>query len=173
MGITLPAINEVSLMISKIGTGTGSVSSAPAGINCGSSCAANFIQNTSMTLAATPNAGSTFAGWSGGCTGVSSSIMFNLATNLTCAAGFTAIPMVALAWDPVVSANLSGYRVYYGLSSGMYLQMPGQGFNAGTATTYTVSSGLNAATRYYFVVRSYDAQGVESVNSNEVFRDIP
>jgi hypothetical protein len=54
----------------KAGTGSGSVSSSPAGIDCGATCSALFDEGTSVTLTATPAAGSTFTGWSGaGCSG--------------------------------------------------------------------------------------------------------
>jgi mono/diheme cytochrome c family protein len=56
--------------VSKAGTGTGSVSSSPAGIDCGATCLGNFNTGVGVTLTASPVAGSTFAGWSGsGCTG--------------------------------------------------------------------------------------------------------
>jgi hypothetical protein len=61
---------EQALQISLSGTGTGSVSSNPSGIQCGSKCTASFMQGTSVTLAATAGSDSTFAGWSGACTGV-------------------------------------------------------------------------------------------------------
>ncbi len=63
--------NTVSyaLTVSKAGTGTGTVSSSPAGINCGATCSANFASGASVTLTAAPATGSSFAGWSGACTG--------------------------------------------------------------------------------------------------------
>ena len=48
----------------------GTVTSNPSGINCGTICYANYDAETSATLAASPNSGYTFTGWSGGgCSG--------------------------------------------------------------------------------------------------------
>jgi PKD repeat protein len=60
------------LTVAKAGSGSGSVSSSPAGIGCGSGCQASFGPGTVVTLTATPDAGSRFAGWSGDCSGTSS-----------------------------------------------------------------------------------------------------
>ncbi|MBK9968478.1 MAG: SUMF1/EgtB/PvdO family nonheme iron enzyme [Holophagales bacterium] len=61
------------LSVTKAGGGTGSINSTPAGINnCVSSCTASFAYGTNVTLTATPLTGSTFAGWSGACTGTGS-----------------------------------------------------------------------------------------------------
>ncbi|KJU86983.1 protein containing DUF1566 [Candidatus Magnetobacterium bavaricum] len=65
--------NSVDLVISKSGTGSGTVTSSPSGIDCGSTCSGSFLKDTSVTLTATPDAGkATFTGWSGDCTGSSS-----------------------------------------------------------------------------------------------------
>ena len=61
-----------SLAVVRAGNGTGTVTSSPAGINCGATCNASFLQGTVVTLTATPAAGSLFAGWSGACTGTGS-----------------------------------------------------------------------------------------------------
>ena len=55
------------LTISK--SGNGSVTSAPAGISCGSTCAADFQAGSKVTLTATPDSGATFTSWGGACTG--------------------------------------------------------------------------------------------------------
>ncbi len=61
-----------NLAVSKSGTGAGTVTSSPAGINCGSDCSENLLGGTSVTLTARPAAGSAFVGWSGsGCSGTS------------------------------------------------------------------------------------------------------
>ena len=58
-----------TLTVARAGTGTGTVTSSPTGINCGSTCSASFTSGTSVALTATAASGSTFAGWSGACSG--------------------------------------------------------------------------------------------------------
>jgi hypothetical protein len=58
-----------SLVVTKSGDGSGSITSAPAGIDCGPSCAANFTAGTNVVLQAVPDAGSVFVGWVGACSG--------------------------------------------------------------------------------------------------------
>ena len=59
--------NTFALTVTKAGTGSGTVSGA--GIACGSTCSATYASGTSVTLTASAAAGSTFAGWSGACSG--------------------------------------------------------------------------------------------------------
>lgn len=63
----------VALTVAKDGSGSGTVTSSPAGINCGATCSASFELGAAVTLTATPtSAASTFTGWlGGGCTGSS------------------------------------------------------------------------------------------------------
>lgn len=60
-----------TLTLQTAGTGSGNVTSVPAGINLATGAtAASFDEGTPITLTADPSAGSTFAGWSGGgCSG--------------------------------------------------------------------------------------------------------
>jgi len=53
------------LAVSKNGTGTGTVTSSPAGIDCGATCSAGFADGTAVTLAGTAGAGSQAVQWSG------------------------------------------------------------------------------------------------------------
>jgi hypothetical protein len=59
-----------TLTVATAGTGSGSVASAPAGINCGADCSESYPYRTSVTLNAAASGASTFAGWSGACTDV-------------------------------------------------------------------------------------------------------
>jgi hypothetical protein len=69
----------VSLAASKSGSGSGNVTSSPAGISCGATCSHRYAHGTLVTLTATPATGSTFDGWSGGgCSGIGNC---NVATN--------------------------------------------------------------------------------------------
>lgn len=64
--------SDYTITILETGTGTGMVTSTPAGINCGTTCSAGYPAGTLVTLTATPASGSRFAGWSGGgCSGTS------------------------------------------------------------------------------------------------------
>lgn len=57
--------SRFSLSVAR--TGSGGVTSSPAGIDCGSTCEAQFGAGTPVTLTATPAAGQVFDGWSGAC----------------------------------------------------------------------------------------------------------
>jgi len=93
-GTTL--LSNLSLTVS--GSGSGSVNSnAPApGFNCSSgACAAQFSQDSSLTLTAVPGSGSIFSGWSGDCppeTGISCTVSMN--TNRNISASFIITPPV-------------------------------------------------------------------------------
>jgi hypothetical protein len=65
------AVGQRTLTVSKAGAGTGTVTSAPKGIDCGSTCSAGFDVGKKVTLLAAEAAGSTFTGFSGACTGKS------------------------------------------------------------------------------------------------------
>lgn len=69
---TFTLLPHETLSVTKAGSGSGTVSSSPAGISCGSACSQAFTFGTSVTLAATPAAGSVFSGWSGACSGTGS-----------------------------------------------------------------------------------------------------
>ena len=77
-----------TLSITKIGSGT--VTSSPAGINCGSDCSASYLSSTIVTLSANAAAGFVFGGWSGNSDCTAGSVTMN--GNKSCTATFTAAP---------------------------------------------------------------------------------
>ncbi|MBL8521217.1 MAG: hypothetical protein JNK75_11140 [Betaproteobacteria bacterium] len=72
----LPEVNVQGggLNVAKSGTGTGTVTSNPPGIQCGADCTAAFSPATVVTLTATSSAGSAFTRWGGACAGTSTNV---------------------------------------------------------------------------------------------------
>lgn len=74
------------------GAGSGVVESIPAGIHCGLACNASYERHTQVTLTASADQGSHFAGWSGACTGDSTTCHIDLAGDDSVRATFACTP---------------------------------------------------------------------------------
>jgi len=70
---------------------------------------------------------------------------------------------VTLAWNPSSSSAVTGYRLYYGATSGNY----SNSLLAGNVTALTVP-GLTSGIPYFFTVVAFTATGLESAFSNEI-----
>jgi hypothetical protein len=77
------------LTVAKSGTGSGSVTSSPSGISCGSTCLATFTSGQSVTLTASASSGSVFSGWSGACSGSAATASVVMSATASCTATFT------------------------------------------------------------------------------------
>jgi hypothetical protein len=120
------------LAVNKNGTGTGSVASSPAGIDCGLTCTKSFGKNTVVTLTPTASAGSTFTGWSGDCSGTGAcTVTMDQAHSVT--ATFDLIPVV-----PPPSYTLTVGK--NGTGSGTVTSSPGT-INCGATCSQTYSQG--------------------------------
>ena len=93
------------LTISK--SGNGSVASSPAGISCGSTCAADFQAGSKVTLTATPDAGATFTNWGGACTGTAPTCDVTVDAAVNVSATFSSVtpPPVGPYIDMTAPAN--------------------------------------------------------------------
>lgn len=89
--VTATFTAQHTLAVSKSGSGSGTVTSSPAGIDCGPTCSAAFGDGTSVSLTANPAAGSTFTGWGGDCSG-SGSCQLTMSGDHSVSASFTAMP---------------------------------------------------------------------------------
>ena len=69
VGATFEPIPPTTATLSVTNSGNGSVSSNPAGINCGSTCSSVVTLGTQVALTATPASGNRFKEWTGACTG--------------------------------------------------------------------------------------------------------
>ena len=74
----------------------------------------------------------------------------------------TAVSAV-VAWDPNTEADLMGYKLYVGSSSGVY----GSAIDVGNFTDYEVRN-LEPGRTFYFSVTAYDLSGNESAHSDEI-----
>jgi hypothetical protein len=63
------ALSSNVVTVAATGDGTGFITSTPNGLACGGVCAWGFPLGTSITVRATPNRGTAFAGWTGACQG--------------------------------------------------------------------------------------------------------
>jgi subtilisin family serine protease len=87
-----------TLTVQKSGQGTGRVTSAPAGIDCGGDCSEPFPEDSSVTLTATADPGSVFVGWGGYCDDVDTTCQLYMYSPQTAVAYFNPpIPDKALA----------------------------------------------------------------------------
>jgi hypothetical protein len=84
-------------------------------------------------------------------------------------AGGLVVSSVSLTWDATTTntdgspiADLAGYKVYYGTSSGSY----STSVDVGNVTSVYIVD-LTSGTTYYFAVTSYNSFGHESAYSNE------
>jgi len=122
------AVTSATLTVTRAGTGSGTVTSNPSGINCGTSCSSGFASGTVVTLTAVAAAGSTFAGWSGACTGTAS-CRVTLSANTSITATFS---------KAVASDTLTVTRA--GTGSGTVTSNP-SGINCGTSCSAGFASG--------------------------------
>lgn len=67
----------------------GTVTSTPAGIDCGKTCSAKYSPGSAVTLVATPPPGKAFVGWSGACSGSAPSCTVTLGADTKAQATFT------------------------------------------------------------------------------------
>jgi hypothetical protein len=76
------------LDVARRGTGSGTVTSTPSGIACGSDCSQIYLRGTIVTLLATPARNSRFVRWEGACTGRKSTCTLTLTTSSSVVARF-------------------------------------------------------------------------------------
>lgn len=89
---TAPPATE-NLGVSLAGDGSGTITAT--GINCPGTCSNDYPYGTTVVLQASPAPGSTFAGWSGACTGTGGcQLVLSAARSVT--ATFTRIPRCTL-----------------------------------------------------------------------------
>jgi Divergent InlB B-repeat domain len=130
-----PTLQPFALSITKAGTGSGAVTSAPAGINCGTSCSGSYNSGTVVSLTATAATGSSFAGWNGDADCSDGSVTMN--ANKNCIATFNLIPQAF-----TLTVNLLKTMTIAGTGSGTVTSTPA-GINCGTDCSENYGSGTS------------------------------
>jgi uncharacterized protein (DUF2345 family) len=152
-----------NIVIVKSGTGTGTVTSSPSGINCGSICSYQFASGTNVTLTATPNSPSVFSGWSGGATGTNPTITITMNSNKNVIATFNILYTLTLTKTGTGTGTVTSSPSGINCGSTCSYQ-----FISGTSVTLTAIPDVTSA----FIGWSGDATGTNStvtvtMNSNK------
>ena len=102
----IAAFDLITLTVTKIGNGVGSLTSSPSGIDCGVTCATQTAPlHGPVQLTAVPATGSTFQAWGGDCSGTAATTTVDITANKTCTSSFAHLPSVRV--NPFASHNLS------------------------------------------------------------------
>jgi phospholipase C len=110
----------LTMSVTLAGTGKGTVTSTPAGINCPTTCSASFPQNSQVTLTEIPGTSNAFSGWSGACTG-----------NAACSVTLSAADSVTATFSAAVTTSVT-----------MSVTLAG----TGTGTVTSTPAGINCPT---------------------------
>jgi hypothetical protein len=112
-GTTPSTVQTFSLSLVKTGTGAGTVSSSPAGINCGSTCSGTFTSGTVVALTAIAATGSIFAGWTGDADCTDGSLTMNAGESCTATFNLQTAPANTVSTNIANNAVLSGSSVIW------------------------------------------------------------
>ena len=131
-----------TLTVTEVGTGTGKVTSNPAGINCPTTCSASFASESMVTLTATANAGSAFAGWRGAnCSGTGSCVV-----TMSAAEGVTATFNAAATFTLTVTEAGNGTGTVTSSPAGINCPTTcSASFASESMVTLTATAGANSA----------------------------
>ena len=100
------------LGVAKTGSGDGTVSSTPGGIDCGTVCASTHPSFTKVTLTATPDSGSFFKGWQGACADqVGKTCELTMLGDQNVIAGFRVLPDEEQAGLEIIRVNPKNPKV--------------------------------------------------------------
>jgi uncharacterized repeat protein (TIGR02543 family) len=143
---TFNLLPKYTLSVTK--SGSGSVGSVPAGIDCGSDCIEAYVGGTAIVLTATPAIGYVFSSWSGACTGTGNcSVTMSAARSVT--ANFMALPKYTLTVKRSGSGTVTSTPV--GISCGSdcteaYISGTAVALNVIPASGYKFSGWSGACT---------------------------
>ncbi|MCB9649472.1 MAG: hypothetical protein H6730_23165 [Deltaproteobacteria bacterium] len=110
VSVTFLVGGEATLTVAKDGSGAGSI--AGTGIDCGTDCQEAVAIGTTLTLEATPAAGSSFGAWTGCDTTAARSCTVTVTANRTVTATFEAVSAIIISEDITVATTWPAGGVY-------------------------------------------------------------
>jgi len=137
--VTASFVADASLSVAISGTGLGTVTSTPAGIDCQTTCSAVFDSGAQVSLVATAAANAVFSGWSGACSGTGA-CQVTVSNSTSVSAIFTATAYTLTVTLPgngtgTITSNPAGITCGSTCTAS---------FNPGTQVTLTASPSANS-----------------------------
>lgn len=101
----VPPPTRFTLAVAK--TGSGTITSSPGGIACGTTCSNSYVGNTNVILTAVPVSGNTFSGWSGACAGAATTCVLPMTVNRSVSGAFAPVATAGVIFqDDFSSGNI-------------------------------------------------------------------
>ncbi|MBZ0155379.1 MAG: S-layer homology domain-containing protein [Alphaproteobacteria bacterium] len=161
-GTVIVSQSSALLTVSKSGTGSLTVTSSPAGIDCGTDCTETYTLDTAVILTATADSGTTFTGWSGACENNSTTC------NVTMSAD-TSVTAHYLISDTSSFGDVSTGSVYWPYIEAIYNNSITVGCGSGN---YCPSSSVTRGQMAAFITRSLYGEDF-SYTLEPYFSDVP
>jgi septum formation inhibitor-activating ATPase MinD len=150
-------LKQVALTVSRNGTGTGTVISSPAGIECGADCSGNFDQGSTVTLTGSPAAGTEAVIWASGCASISAENKCQVTMSAAKAVSATFNhPQFPLTVTKVGPGNGTVTSTLAGIECGSTCTA---GFDKGSTVLLTSVSGINTEAVLWSGCSSIGAKG--------------
>lgn len=163
-----------TLTVNKPGIGNGTVRSADAGIICGTDCLETYGAGTAITLTATADVGSVFAGWTGsGCSGAGACEV-TMNTNTTVAATFVLAGTLPepLPKEGTIGTQITIIGTDFGTKKGT-VKVGGKTCKvsewATDSITCRIKTALAASRHYDVVVKPKEPRGAQPIVYEDAF----
>src|SRR3989454_251269 len=128
-------VQRFTLTVNLAGMGSGTVSSSPLGISCGTDCSESYDSSTSVTLTAAPASGSIFGSWNGCNTVVGSTCTVTMSVARTVSATFN-VQQFTLTVNRAGTGAATVSSSPLGISCGTNCSAP---YDSGTSVALTAS----------------------------------
>jgi hypothetical protein len=167
-----------SLTVIKTGTGSGTVTSSPTGIICGTACSHTYSGGRTVTLTPSPDTGSVFSGWSGDADCVDGAVLIDASKTCTAVFDIEGSPpptptgvtasdglytdRIYVSWNYV--ANATTYNVYRAVSAPtLYFTYLAYDVPSPFYNDFTATPGV----KYYYKVRAINSYGMSWFSSDD------